>query len=60
MINCIQRARLLLAYLTDSGTCCAQGKWNPLHTLALSMQITYMDKLLETLEDIDVVDKVNL
>ncbi|KAJ4974137.1 hypothetical protein NE237_007311 [Protea cynaroides] len=32
-------------------------KWNPLHTLALSGQIPFMDKLLEQGVGIDIVDK---
>ncbi|CAN6686449.1 unnamed protein product [Malus baccata var. baccata] len=32
-------------------------KWNPIHTLALSGMVTFMDKLLEDGLDIDVVDK---
>ncbi|XP_058112137.1 ankyrin repeat domain-containing protein EMB506, chloroplastic isoform X2 [Magnolia sinica] len=35
----------------------ASMKWSPLHTLALSGQIPYMDKLLEGGVDIDAVDK---
>ncbi|CAN6543640.1 unnamed protein product [Malus baccata var. baccata] len=32
-------------------------KWNPIHTLALSGMVTFIDKLLEDGLDIDVVDK---
>ncbi|KAE9608232.1 hypothetical protein Lal_00003444 [Lupinus albus] len=35
-------------------------KWSPLHTLALSMQISCMDKLLENGLDIDLRDKEGL
>jgi len=37
----------------------AQAKWSPLHTLALSGQIPFMDKLLENGLDIDTVDQVS-
>ncbi|XP_023874285.1 ankyrin repeat domain-containing protein EMB506, chloroplastic isoform X3 [Quercus suber] len=36
------------------------AKWSPLHTLALSGQIPFMDKLLENGLDIDTVDKDGL
>lgn len=36
-----------------------QEKWNPIHTLALSGMVTFMDKLLEDGLDIDVVDKAS-
>ncbi|KAK7304076.1 hypothetical protein RJT34_15098 [Clitoria ternatea] len=35
-------------------------KWSPLHTLALSMQISCLDKLLENGVDIDLPDKEGL
>ncbi|XP_062152774.1 ankyrin repeat domain-containing protein EMB506, chloroplastic [Alnus glutinosa] len=38
----------------------SSAKWNPLHTLALSGQISFMDKLLENGLDIDILDQDGL
>lgn len=37
-----------------------QAKWSPLHTLALSGQVPFMDRLLETGLHIDTVDQVRI
>lgn len=37
-----------------------QTKWSPFHSLALSVQIPFMDKLLQSGFDIDAVDKVSI
>lgn len=42
-----------------SYTFITQAKWNPVHTLALSGLVTFMDKLLDDGVDINVVDKVS-
>lgn len=46
------------SWLSSYCTSIIQAKWKPLQTLALSMQIRYMDMLLDGGLDIDSVDKV--
>lgn len=41
-----------------SSTPIVQAKWSPLHTLALSGQIPFMDRLIENGLNIDTVDQV--
>lgn len=46
------------SWLSNYCTSIIQAKWRPLQTLTLSMQIRYMDMLLDGGLDIDSVDKV--
>ncbi|XP_024024297.1 ankyrin repeat domain-containing protein EMB506, chloroplastic isoform X1 [Morus notabilis] len=55
-----ERAILQKSATPDLGKISTVAKWNPLHALALSGQIPFMDKLLEQGIDINVIDQDGL